>query len=106
MSIQYNESRVRLVFWLSLGKVDLLEPLDCDIVIRLAVLGRDIILVSYLLKLIDKPLMLKLFALEDNPRLQKTASCHDSLDKASPSAGLEAFDKVGNRSTDRLDRFD
>jgi hypothetical protein len=93
MSIQYDEPRGRLVFWLSLGKVDLLEPLDCDMVVRTAVLRHDIIPVSYLLELIDKPLLLKLFALEDNLRLQKTASCRDGLDKASPSAGLEAFEE-------------
>ncbi|KAJ0137214.1 Uncharacterized protein HZ326_19800 [Fusarium oxysporum f. sp. albedinis] len=93
MSIQYNESRVGLVFWLSLGKVDLLEPLDCDMVVRPAVLGRDIMPVSYLLELIDKPLLLKLIALEDNSGLQKMASCCDGLDKASPSAGLGAFEE-------------
>jgi hypothetical protein len=46
-----------------------------------------------LLELIDEPLLLKLFALEDNPRLQKTASCRDGLDKASPSAGLGTFEE-------------
>jgi hypothetical protein len=54
---------------LSLGKVDLFEPLDCDMVVRPAVLGRDVIPVGHLLELIDKPLLLKLFALKDDPRL-------------------------------------
>jgi hypothetical protein len=56
-----------------------------------AIVGRDIVLVSYLLELIDKPLSLKLFAFENNPRFQKAAGCRDGLDKASPSAGLEVF---------------
>jgi hypothetical protein len=33
-----------------------------------AVVGRDIIPVGHLLELIDKPLLLKFFAFEDNPR--------------------------------------
>jgi hypothetical protein len=37
-------------------------------VICLAVVGRDIIPVGYLLELFDKSLLLKLFAFKDNPR--------------------------------------
>lgn len=62
-------------------------------VVRPAVLGRDVIPVGHLLELIDKPLLLKLFTFEDNPRLQKTASCRDGFEKASPSAGLGAFEE-------------
>ena len=58
-----------------------------------AVLRSDIIPVGYLLELIDKPLLLKLFAFEDNPRFQKTASYSHGFEKASPSAGLRAFEK-------------
>ena len=58
-----------------------------------AVVGRNIIPVGHLLELIDKPLLLKFFAFEDNSRFQKTASCRDGLDKASPSAGLGAFEE-------------
>ena len=72
-------------------QIDLLEPLDCDMVVCPAVVGRDIIPVGYLIELIDKPLLLKFFAFEDNPRLQKTAICSDGFDKARPSAGLRAF---------------
>lgn len=76
-----------------MGKIDLFEPLDCDIVICLAVVGRDIIPVGHLFELIDKPLLLKLFAFEDNPRFQKTASYCNGFEKASPSAGLGAFEE-------------
>jgi hypothetical protein len=58
---------------------------------RPAVVGRDIIPVGYLLELFDKPLLLNLFAFKDNPRFQKTASCSHGFEKASPSAGLRAF---------------
>ena len=62
-------------------------------VVRPAVFRSDIIPVGYLLELIDKPLLLKLFAFEDNPRFQKTASCCNGFEKASPSAGLGAFEE-------------
>jgi hypothetical protein len=59
-----------------------------------AVVRRDIIPVGHLLELIDKPLLLKFFAFKDNSRFQKTTSCRDGLDKASPSAGLEPLRKA------------
>jgi hypothetical protein len=49
------------------GKIDLSELLDCDMLVCLAVVGCDIIPVGHLLELIDKPLLLKFFAFEDNP---------------------------------------
>jgi hypothetical protein len=49
--------------------------------------------VGYLLELIDKPLLLKLFAFENNPWFQKTAICSHGFNKASPSAGLRAFEE-------------
>jgi hypothetical protein len=76
-----------------LRQIDLLEPLDCDMVVRLAIVGRDIILVGDPPELIDNLLLLKLFTFEDNPRLQKTASCSDGFEKASPSAGLRALEE-------------
>ena len=76
-----------------MGKIDLFEPLDCDVVVCPAVVGCDKIPVGHLLEFIDKPLLLKLFAFEDNPRFQKTASYSHGFEKASPSAGLRAFEK-------------
>jgi hypothetical protein len=73
------------------GKIDLSEPLDCDMVVCPAVFGRDIIPVGHLLELIDKSLLLKFFAFKDNPRFQKAASCGHGFEKASPSAGLGTF---------------
>ena len=58
-----------------------------------AVVGRDIIPVGHLLELFDKPLLLKFFAFKDNPWFQKTASCSHGFEKASPSAGLRAFEE-------------
>jgi hypothetical protein len=49
-----------------LRQIDLFEPLNCDMVVRPAVFRSDIIPVGYLLELIDKPLLLKFFALENN----------------------------------------
>jgi hypothetical protein len=60
-------------------------------VVRPAVVGRDIIPVGDFSELVPKPLLLKLFAFKDNPRLQKTAICGDGFDKGSPSAGLRAL---------------
>ena len=94
MAIQYDKPRIRLIFRLRLGKIDLSEPLDCDVVVCPAVVGRDVIPVGHLPELIDKPLLLKLFAFEYNPRFQKTASCSRGFDKASPSAGLRALEEV------------
>ena len=74
-----------------LRQIDLLEPLDCDMVVRPAVIGRDIIPVGDPPELIDKPLLLKLFTFEDNPRLQKTAIRGDGFDKGSPSVGLRVL---------------
>jgi hypothetical protein len=74
-----------------LRQTDLFEPLNCDVVICPAVFRSDIIPVGYLLELIDKPLLLKLFALENNPWFQKAAICSHGFYKASPSAGLRAF---------------
>jgi len=76
-----------------LRKIDLLESLDCDMVVRPAIVGRDIIPVGDPPELIDKPLLLKFFAFEDNPRLQKTAICGGGFDKGSPSAGLRAIEE-------------
>jgi hypothetical protein len=76
-----------------LGQINLFEPLDRDMVVCPAVIGRDIIPVGDLVKLIDKPLLLKFFALEDNSRLLKMAICSDGFDKTSPSAGLRAFEE-------------
>ncbi|KAI3565837.1 hypothetical protein IWW34DRAFT_777629, partial [Fusarium oxysporum f. sp. albedinis] len=83
--------RIGLIFWLCLGKIDLSEPLDCDMVVCPAVVGRDIIPVGHLLELIDKPLLLQFFAFKDNPWFQNTASCSHGFEKASPSAGLGTF---------------
>jgi hypothetical protein len=52
-----------------LGQINLFKPLNRDMVICLAVIGRDIILVGDLIKLINKPLLLKFFALKDNSQL-------------------------------------
>jgi hypothetical protein len=76
-----------------LRQIGLLEPLDCDMVVRPTVVGRDIIPVGDLSELVQKPLLLKLFAFKDNPRLQKTAVCGDGFDKGSPSAGLRALEE-------------
>jgi hypothetical protein len=76
-----------------LGKIDLSELLDCDIVVCPAIVGRDIVPVGYLLKLINKPLLLKLFAFKNNPRFQKAAICSHGFEKASPSTGLRAFEE-------------
>lgn len=93
MAIQYDKPRIRLIFRLRLGKIDLSEPLDCDVVVCPAVVGRDVIPIGHLPELIDKPLLLKLFAFEYNPRFQKTASCSRGFDKASPSTGLRALEE-------------
>src|SRR6478736_4435719 len=62
-------------------------------VVRPAIVGRDIIPVGDPPELVDKPLLLKLFTFEDNPRLQKTTICGDGFDKGSPSAGLRALEE-------------
>jgi hypothetical protein len=56
-----------------------------------AVVGGNVIPVGDLLELINKPLLLKLFALKDNPRLYKTAMGGHGFDEAGPSTGLGAF---------------
>jgi hypothetical protein len=58
-----------------------------------AVLRSDIISVGYLLELIDKPLLLQLFAFENNPWFQKTTICSHGFNKASLSTGLRAFEE-------------
>jgi hypothetical protein len=71
-----------------LGKIDFSEPLDCDVVVCPVGARRDIIPVRHLLEFIDKPPLLKFFTSEDNPWLQKAASCSHGFEKASPSAEL------------------
>jgi hypothetical protein len=75
-----------------LRQIDLFEPLDCDMVVRQAVVRSDVILVGYLLELINKLLLLKSLALKYNPRFQKTAICSHGFDKVSLNAGLRAFE--------------
>ncbi|KAJ0128233.1 Uncharacterized protein HZ326_28671 [Fusarium oxysporum f. sp. albedinis] len=72
--------------------IDLFEPLDCDIVVRRAVVRSGVILVGYLLELIDKLLLLKSLALKYNPGFQKTAIRSHGFDEVSLSAGLGAFE--------------
>ena len=93
MAIQYDKSGIRLIFWPGLRQIDLSESLNCDMVVCPAVLRSDKIPVGYLLELIDKLLLLKLFAFKNNPWFQKTAICSHGFDKASPRAGLRAFEE-------------
>ena len=73
-------------------QIDLFEPLDCDMVVRRAVVRSDGILVGYLLAPIDKLLLLMSLALKYNPGFQKTAICSHGFDKVSLNAGLRAFE--------------
>jgi hypothetical protein len=57
-----------------LRQIDLLEPLDCDMVVRPAVVGRDIIPVGDVSDLVYKPLLLNSLPLKIIPGFRRRPS--------------------------------
>ena len=62
-------------------------------IIRPAVGQADIVPIRDLVELIEEPLCLELFSLEDDPRKKCFAGCGDALNEARPAAPLVPFEE-------------